>query len=65
MPVDWRPIEKVNAARPNEASFECLKQFSTHYQSNTVDLQHELHSIRRLVENKSENLKTVISLHLG
>jgi hypothetical protein len=47
-------LDALNPLNKNFASFECLRQLATHYQSNTVDLEHELHSIRRLVEKKSE-----------
>jgi hAT family C-terminal dimerisation region len=38
---------------------------ATHHQSNTVALEHDLRSIRRLVENKSENPKTLVSFVSG
>jgi hypothetical protein len=48
----------------NFASFECLNNWPL-TTSQTLDLEHELHSISRLVEKKSEKPKTLISFFVS
>lgn len=54
-------IDAMNPSSANFADFDCLKHLAQHYKSDLVDLEHELHSVRRLIEKKVEKPATLVS----
>ena len=44
------------------ASFVCLRPLAEHYKSDLIDLEHELHNVKRLIEKKAQKPTTLVSL---
>lgn len=51
----------MNPSSSKFAAFDCLKPLTTHYQTDLVDLEHELHTVRRLIENKMDKPTMLLS----
>ena len=54
-------IGTLNLSSENFANFERVKLLAGHYRADLVDLQHELHSVRRLIEKRAEKPKSLVS----